>query len=201
MGEISLTTVALIGVLIVLVVVVRRLGGPERSGGPNLAAAQAANAAALIAEWGSGVGPVPGSPGGISPGDRMPSVLLRQYTGPRARRDRIRAVDAEALAARGYTARTESYVNRNWSAGTWLLAFLLFLFVIGILIAAYMVATKPDDGVLTVTYERPLAAPVSVSVVSENPAAKLASAKAMLEQGVIDQSEYEEIRKRILSAF
>lgn len=44
-------------------------------------------------------------------------------------------------------------------------------------------------------------APVPAPAQAEDPMAKLAKAKAMLEQGLIEQSEYDELKQRILNAF
>lgn len=157
----------------------------------------AANPARWTDEWGSGVGPVPGEEGAVIPADKLPPILLRQYGGSRERRDRIRAIDANALAQRGYSPRSETFVRANWSGTAWLAAVLLFIVLVGVLIFLYMIATKPDNGVLTVTYERIGHTP-DLAQVPTNVRARLAEAQNLFSEGVITEAELAATRADIL---
>jgi len=95
------------------------------------------------------------------PGDRredLPPVLTRTYHGKPNEVETQRAADAEVLARSWYFPTSQSYVEGRWSGGAWVLAFLAMVFLIGIIILAYMIAAKPA-GTLTVIYERRLPMP------------------------------------------
>jgi hypothetical protein len=60
--------------------------------------------------------------------------------------------DAKANAAQYWYPINEQYVPGSWGCGAWVLAFLAMVFLVGILIVAYMIAVRPA-GELIVTYE------------------------------------------------
>ena len=105
------------------------------------------------ATWGAGVGPSPGQAGSVIPPESLPPVLTRTYKGRPNEVEILRAVDAEALARRGYYPSSQTYLEGTWSGLAWVLAFLALIFLIGIIILVYMIAAKPA-GTLTVIYER-----------------------------------------------
>ncbi len=105
-----------------------------------------------LAKWGAGVGPEPGRIGPVIPPDQLPPVLTRTYHGRPGDVELLREADADALAQRGYYPTSQNYVPGYWSLSAWVFAFIALIFLIGIVILAYMIATKPA-GDLTVIYE------------------------------------------------
>jgi hypothetical protein len=147
--------------------------------------------------WGSGVGPPPGQPGTVIRAEDLPPVLTRTYTGKPNEVEILRSVDAEALEGRGYFPSSQSYIEGRWSGGAWVLAFLALIFLVGILILAYMIAAKPA-GTLTVIYERRLAGPaVAVSPASDIEA-RLATLERLRSTGAISEEEFAARRNKIL---
>lgn len=60
--------------------------------------------------------------------------------------------DAAEMASHGYFPTSQSWAPGSYGCGAFLLALILFVFVIGILIFIYLLMVKPE-GTLSVTYE------------------------------------------------
>ena len=82
----------------------------------------------------------------------QPQILIRVYRG-RQQSGALAKFDADAqqLAAAGYEPVSQSWAQGEWGCGAFLVALVLFVFVLGILIFIYMLLVKPE-GTLTVTY-------------------------------------------------
>ena len=78
--------------------------------------------------------------------------IVKSYKGKRAVAQEIYLNDAEHLAKKNYFPISETYEQESWGCGSFLLALLLCLILIGILVFIYMIIVKPD-GTLTVTYQ------------------------------------------------
>jgi hypothetical protein len=132
-----------------------------------------------------------------------PPQLLRSY---KARTpgdaDRLFLEEAPLLAKRGYFP-----TQQRWNAGQWrgidfVAAVILMFVLVGFLIFVYMIIVKPD-GTLTVTYEPR----VSTASASPPPAARAATSIAdrltaledLRRSGTINDEEYADQRRRILS--
>lgn len=108
------------------------------------------------ADWGAGVGPIPGQPGPVVPPPQLPPTITRRYIGySREYLLELAEVDAKLLAARGYHRISSEYVEGKWRDVDWLLgcAFLFFFFIVGLVWLIHMASSKPV-GVQFVTYER-----------------------------------------------
>ena len=83
-----------------------------------------------------------------------PRVLVRRYRG-RTQNDVVSSyqADAAALALEGYLPVTQSWAYGQWSTAVVFIAVILCLFLVGFVLVALMVVTKPD-GDLLVTYVR-----------------------------------------------
>ena len=86
------------------------------------------------------------------PPSTQPQILIRVYRG-RQQSGALAKFDADAqqLAAAGYEPVSQSWAQGEWGCGAFLVALVLFVFVLGILIFIYMLLVKPE-GTLTVTY-------------------------------------------------
>lgn len=60
--------------------------------------------------------------------------------------------EAQVLASHHWFPISQTYIPGSWGTGAWVLAFLTLVFLIGIIILAYMIAAKPA-GELVVVYE------------------------------------------------
>ena len=159
--------------------------------------------------WGSGVGPPPGQGGSVIRAEDLPPVLTRTYRGKPNDVEMLRAVDAEALARRGYFPSSQSFVEGQWSGAAWVLAVLACIFLIGIFMLVYMIAAKPA-GTLTVIYERrqhtstapPATASPPPPEVIASPASSIEARLATLERlrstGAITEDEFAARRTKIL---
>lgn len=79
-------------------------------------------------------------------------IVTRTYTGSQARATALFEKDAARMAERGYFPTSQSWVQGNWGCGSFIVALILSVAVIGILVFIYMLIVKPD-GTLSVTYE------------------------------------------------
>ena len=79
-------------------------------------------------------------------------VIVRRYRGNQAGATRKYQEDAFKMAAAGYFPTSQVWAPGEYGCGSFLLALLLCVILIGILIFIYMLIVKPD-GTLTVTYE------------------------------------------------
>lgn len=90
----------------------------------------------------------------VDPGfKRGPAILVRTYRGNQRDAARLMQKDAGDLSQQGYRIVGQTYAPGGYSPAAFIVALLLCLFLIGILIFAYMLIVKPA-GTLTVTYQR-----------------------------------------------
>jgi Uncharacterised protein family UPF0547 len=82
--------------------------------------------------------------------------ITRTYKGRQAEAERLYQQDRATMAAKGYSPTSQHWAAGEWSAGNFIVAILLCLFLIGFVIFIYMLIVKPE-GILTVTYERQVA--------------------------------------------
>ncbi len=85
-------------------------------------------------------------------GQAMP-VIVRAYKG-RSQQDAVSRFqsDATRLAAEGYYPTSQSWAQGSWGCGSFLIALLLCVVLVGIVVFIYMLLVKPE-GTLSVTYE------------------------------------------------
>lgn len=148
--------------------------------------------------WGSGPAPV---------------SFTRTYAGRQADASEAMRIEAAAFARLGYVPISQSYAPGQWSAGAWVLAFLLLIVLIGIIVLFYMLASPPA-GTLTVVYERRTPAPDSApgaatlaAVPNVAPTTAAATAEERLRQldslrraGLITEEEYLDRRRAIVES-
>ena len=79
-------------------------------------------------------------------------TLVKTYKGNHEAATRAFQVDAEKMAAEGYYPVSQDWAPGAYGCGSFLLALLLCLILIGILVFIYVLIEKPD-GTLSVTYE------------------------------------------------
>lgn len=81
-----------------------------------------------------------------------PRVIVHQYRG-HTQEDAIRlyAPHAAELASQGYLPVSQSWAYGQWPTGMIVLSVILCIFVVGFLLVALMLISKPD-GTLAVTY-------------------------------------------------
>lgn len=80
------------------------------------------------------------------------NLLVKTYKGKEPDARRAFAADAEAMAAQGYTPKWQNYTPGKHGCGTFVLALILCVAVVGIVIFIYLILVPPP-GELTVTYE------------------------------------------------
>jgi len=78
--------------------------------------------------------------------------IVKDYKGVRTKAQELFLKDAKKLAKKNYFPVSETYEQGTWGCGSFVLALLLCLIVIGIIIFIYMIIVKPV-GILTVTYK------------------------------------------------
>jgi hypothetical protein len=80
-------------------------------------------------------------------------VVIRTYKGSESSSYAAFQKEIVGMAAHNYFPTSQSWVPGRWTAGSFIIALLLCLVLIGILVFIYMLIVKPD-GTLVVTYER-----------------------------------------------
>lgn len=80
-------------------------------------------------------------------------VIIRTYTGSQDSATAQFQSDSAKMAAQGYFPTSQSWAPGSYGCGSFILALLLCVIVIGVLVFIYMLLVKPA-GTLTVTYER-----------------------------------------------
>lgn len=111
-------------------------------------------------------------------GSEPPATLTRVYPGKPEAAAWLMREDAARLEPHGYVAISQNYAPGEWGCGAWVLAFFLLIFIVGLLVIAYMIAVHPD-GTLTVVYERrgqALATPAPATASQQAPAQAFPSA-------------------------
>lgn len=80
-------------------------------------------------------------------------VIIRTYTGSQDSATAQFQTDSAKMAAQGYFPTSQSWAPGSYGCGSFILALLLCVIVVGVLVFIYMLLVKPA-GTLTVTYER-----------------------------------------------
>ena len=78
--------------------------------------------------------------------------IVKTYRGKQDAAQKEFLKDAEKLAETGYFPVSEKWEQGSWGCGSFLVALILCVIIIGILVFIYMLLVKPA-GTLTVTYE------------------------------------------------
>lgn len=79
-------------------------------------------------------------------------IIVKTYTGSQSEAMAFYQADADKMAAQGYFPTSQSWAPGAWGFGSFLVALILCLVLIGILVFVYMLIVTPD-GTLSVTYE------------------------------------------------
>jgi hypothetical protein len=133
-----------------------------------------------------------------------PSTVIRNYRG-RQQADAVAAFQAEAaeFSKFGYVPTSQSWAPGQWGCGTFLVAALLIVILVGIIVFIYMLIVKPD-GTLTVVFTRQTSLQ-EPRTPAPPPEASRANLTARLEQlnaarsaGLITEEEYAKKRARLL---
>lgn len=129
----------------------------------------------------------------------QPQVLVRNYKARSQEQAAARfRADAEDLAVLGYRPTSQSWAPGSWGCGSFLVALLLAVIIIGILVFIYMLLVKPE-GTLTVTYELRLGtSPASSSVPSGGLATDLAGLAELHQRGILTDDEFAAKKKQML---
>jgi len=78
--------------------------------------------------------------------------IVKDYKGERSKAQELFLKDAKKLAKKNYLPASEAYEQGTWGCGSFILALLLCIIIIGLVIFIYMIIVKPA-GTLTVTYK------------------------------------------------
>jgi hypothetical protein len=81
----------------------------------------------------------------------QPSTLVKTYKGNQKSATQAFEQDARKLAEQGYVPTSQTWAPGSYGCGSFILALLLCVVLIGILVFIYMLIVKPA-GTLTVTY-------------------------------------------------
>ena len=155
------------------------------------------------------------SPEGTSDRDLAdgPAATVRVYRG-RQQADAVAAFrsDVDVLAPLGYVPTSQSWAAGQWGRGTFLVALVLTVVVVGILILIYLLVVKPE-GTLTVTYQRittpadawdpPATVAPIVPAAASAPATlveRLAQLQAAREAGLVSEDEYRTKRSEVMGS-
>ncbi len=84
--------------------------------------------------------------------------VVRIYKGSQSSTNRAFQEDVAKMASQGYVPGSQSYAPGAYGCGSFILALLLCVVLIGFLVFVYMLIVKPD-GTLTVTFVRSVAEP------------------------------------------
>jgi hypothetical protein len=82
--------------------------------------------------------------------------MVKTYKGKQEKATSLFQSDAAKMAKQGYFPTSQNWAPGSWGFGSFLIAFLLCLILVGFLIFVYMLIVKPA-GTLTVTYEKQVA--------------------------------------------
>ncbi len=89
-----------------------------------------------------------------------PLAVVRTYKGTQAQAAKDFQSEAAHLAPQGYVPTSQVWAPGSYGCGSFVLAALLCFVLVGVIVFIYMLIVKPP-GVLTVTYQRVDAAPLS----------------------------------------
>ncbi len=79
-------------------------------------------------------------------------TIVKTYKGSQKKATAAFSADAAKMAAKGYYPTSQTWAQGSWGCGSFLVALLLCVGLIGIIVFIYMLLVKPA-GTLTVTYE------------------------------------------------
>ena len=79
-------------------------------------------------------------------------VMVKNYKGTQKSATKAFQKDAAKMSAMGYVPISQAWAPGSYGCGSFLLALILCVVVVGLLIFIYMLIVKPP-GVLTVTYQ------------------------------------------------
>jgi hypothetical protein len=85
-------------------------------------------------------------------------VIIRNYRGSQAESFGAFQRDVASMGAAGYVPTSQSWTPGQWGAGSFIVALLLCLILIGLIVFLFMLIVKPA-GMLTVIYQRSAQAP------------------------------------------
>ena|SRR5690554_5782968 len=84
--------------------------------------------------------------------NKLPKIIVRNYKGTQSDATRNFKRDSIKMAEKGYFPTSQNWSPGSYGCGSFILALLLCIILIGILVFIYMLIVKPD-GTLSVTYE------------------------------------------------
>ena len=96
--------------------------------------------------------PLPSPPPPIPRKESRELIVVRNYTGSQESATRAFQADAAKMAKQGYFPISQTWAPGAYGCGSFLLALLLCIVLIGIIVFIYMLIVKPP-GTLSVTYE------------------------------------------------
>ena len=83
---------------------------------------------------------------------KLQRVIVKNYKGTQSDATRYFKRDSLKMVEKGYYPTSQNWSPGSYGCGSFILALLLCLILIGILVFIYMLIVKPD-GILSVTYE------------------------------------------------
>ena len=131
--------------------------------------------------------------------EERPRVLIRTYRGHSQADAAVKfRGDAEKLASVGYRPTSQSWAQGSYGCGSFLVALLLAVVLVGILIFIYMLFVKPE-GTLTVTYQlQDAATPIGGSASTSSVADDLARLADLRAKGILSDEEFAAKKKQLL---
>jgi RNA polymerase subunit RPABC4/transcription elongation factor Spt4 len=82
----------------------------------------------------------------------LQKVIIKNYKGSQEKATRSFKNDSLKMSKKGYYPTSQNWNQGSWGCGSFILALLLCIIIIGVLVFIYMLIVKPD-GTLSVTYE------------------------------------------------
>lgn len=79
-------------------------------------------------------------------------IIVKTYKGSQSKANALFQTDAAKMAADNYFPISQSWAPGSYGCGSFLLALILCILIIGFIVFIYMLIVKPD-GTLSVTYE------------------------------------------------
>ncbi len=85
------------------------------------------------------------------------ATMTRRYAGSYERAMAAFEADARSLAASDWYPVSQQYLPGQWGCGAWVVAVLLLIFLVGIIVLAYMIAVRPAGELIATFEHRPAA--------------------------------------------
>jgi len=79
-------------------------------------------------------------------------IVVKNYSGSEKIAAEIYKRDAKLMAQQNYYPVSQNWIPGSYGCGTFILALILSIVIVGVLIFVYLILVKPD-GTLSVTYE------------------------------------------------